>query len=53
MEINYNFPKDNSHVNNLAFVRALFIRDTIEQLNISFEEKQMLKNEILEYLQKT
>lgn len=53
MEINYNFPKDNSHISNLAFVRALFIRDTIELLDVSFEEKQMIKEEILEYLKKT
>lgn len=53
MKIKYNIPKDNSHISNLAFIRALFIRDTIEKLNISFEEKEELKEEILEYLKKT
>ena len=47
MEIKYNIPKDNGHINNLAFIKALFIRDTIDKLNISFEEKENLKNEIL------
>jgi len=53
MEINYNFPKDNCHINNLAFIRALFIRDTIEKLDISFSEKEELKKQILEYLKNT
>lgn len=52
MEFYYNIPKDNSHISNLAFIRALFIRDTIEKLNISLEEKKILKEEILEYLKK-
>lgn len=52
MEFYYNIPKDNSHISNLAFIRALFIRDTIEKFNISFEEKNELKEQILEYLKK-
>lgn len=53
MEIKFNIPKDNSHISNLAFIRALLIRDTIEKLNITIEEKEELKEEILEYLKKT
>lgn len=53
MEIKYNFPKDNSHINNLAFIRALFIRDTIESLDVSIEEKNAIRKDILEYLKKT
>lgn len=53
MEIKINLPKDNIHIKNLAFVRALLIRDTIENLNVSYQEKEKLKNEILEYLKKT
>ena len=41
MEIKYNFSKDNSHINNLAFIRALFIRDTIESLDVSIEENNV------------
>ena len=53
MEIYYNIPKDNSHINNLAFIKALFIRDTIEKLDLDINEKENLKKEILEYLKKT
>lgn len=53
MEIKFNIPEDNSHISNLAFIRALLIRDTIEKLNITIEEKEELKEEILEYLKKT
>lgn len=52
MEIKMIFPKDNIHINNLAFVKALMIKNTIENLNISYEEKQTLRKEILEYLKK-
>lgn len=53
MEIKLNFPKDNSHIYNLAFVRALLIRDTIESLSITYQEKENLRKDILEYLKKT
>ena len=53
MEIKYNFSKDNSHINNLAFIRALFIRDTIERLDVSIEEKNAIRKDVLEYLKKT
>lgn len=53
MEIKLNFSKDDSHISNLAYIKALLIKCTIEQLNISFEEKEKLRQEILEYLKKT
>lgn len=53
MEINYNIPKDNSHLYNLAFIKAVFIRDTIDKLNIGINEKENLKKEILEHLKRT
>lgn len=53
MKIKINFPEDNSYISNLAFVRALLIRDTIESLDITYEEKEKLRKEILEYLKKT
>lgn len=52
MKIKLNFPKDNSHINNLAFIRAILIRDTIENLDITYQEKENLRKEILEYLKK-
>ena len=53
MEIKINFPEDNSHISNLAYIKALLIKSTIENLNISYEEKIKFKNEILEYLANT
>lgn len=50
MEIILNFPKDNQHIQNLAFIKALLIKGTIESLNISYEEKQQLRKEVLEHL---
>ena len=53
MEIQYHFTKDNSHVKNLAFIRALLIKCTIEQLDISYEKKVELKRKVLAYLKNT
>lgn len=53
MEIKFNFPEDNSHISNLAFVKALLIKVTIDNLDVSYEQKLDLKNKILEYLKKT
>ena len=52
MKVKLNFPKDNSHIHNLAFVRALLIRDTIESLKITYQEKEHLRKSILDYLEK-
>lgn len=53
MEIKIKLPEDNSHISNLAYIKALLIKSTIENLNISYEEKIKFKNEILEYLANT
>ncbi len=54
MDIKINIPKDNnSYISNLAFVRALLINSTIEKLDITYSEKEELKNKILEYLKNT
>lgn len=54
MDIKINIPKDNnSHISNLAFVKALLINSTIEKLDINYNEKEELKNKILEYLKNT
>ena len=51
MDIQLNFPNNNNnHISNLAFIRALLIKCTIEKLNISYLEKEELKRKILEYL---
>lgn len=54
MDIKINIPKDNNnHISNLAFVKALLINSTIEKLDITYNEKEKLKNKILEYLKNT
>ena len=53
MEIQFNSAENNAYVSNIAFIRALLIYSTIERFSISYEEKEKMKNEILEYLKKT
>lgn len=53
MEIKLNLPKNDDYISNLAFIKALLIKNTIEQLNISYEEKVSIKKEVLKNLNKT
>lgn len=53
MQIKINFSKDDVHINNLAFVKALMIKNIIENLSLTYDEKEKLRKEILEYLRKT
>lgn len=50
MQIKINTKNNENYIHNLAFIKALLIKDAIEGLNISYEEKVQIKNEILEYL---
>ena len=45
-----NTPENNVHIGNIAYIRALFIKTTIDNLNIQFNEKQKIFEDILEYL---
>lgn len=53
MQIQLNLPESDNYISNLAFIRALMIKKSIEDLDISYKEKELLKNEILETLKKT
>lgn len=53
MQIKINFSKDDVHIKNLAFVKALMIKNIIENLNLTYDEKEKLRKEILEYLKKS
>lgn len=53
MQIQFNFPESNNYISNLAFIKALMIKKSIEDLDISYEEKEQIKKEILETLKKT
>lgn len=50
MNIKINYPEHNEHIKNLAFIKALLIKCGIESLDMSTEEKEDLKEKILEYL---
>ncbi len=50
MKMKIDFPNDNSHISNLAFIRALLIRDTINNICDTYEEKEQVRREILNYL---
>jgi hypothetical protein len=45
-----NLPENNAHIGNIAYVRALFIKSTIESLKIETKEKEKIFNKMLEYL---
>ena len=51
MQIKINTGNNKEYIHNLAFVKALLIKESIENLDVSYEEKVQIKNEILEYLQ--
>lgn len=53
MEIKINVSEGDNHISNLAFVRALLIKNTIEKLDVNYKEKEELKNKVLEYLKHT
>ena len=53
MQIKINLPENKNYIHNLAFVKAIMIKKTIESLNISDENKEKIRTEILEYLKKT
>ena len=53
MEIKINLQENSSHISNLAFMKELMIKQAIEELNVSYEEKGRLRKEVLEYLKKT
>ena len=53
MQIKFNFPEGDNYISNLAFIKALMIKKSIEELDISYEEKEQIKKEILETLKKT
>ncbi len=50
MQIKINIKNNQNYIHNLAYIKALLINKTIESLNINYDEKIQLKNEVLEYL---
>ena len=50
MNVKVNYSKDNNHIYNLAFIRSLLIKTTIDSLKIEIEEKEEIRKNILEHL---
>ena len=50
MEIIINSSTNEKSMENIAFIRALLIKYSIENLGISYAQKEQLRKKILEYL---
>jgi len=37
-------------IENIAFIKAMLIKTSIEDLDISYKDKEKLKNKVLDYL---
>ena len=52
MDININISYGEESIHNLAFIKALFIKHNIESLNISYDQKETLRKQILKELER-
>lgn len=51
MDININLSYGEDSILNLAFIKALFIKHNIENLNINYDQKETLRKQILKELE--
>lgn len=51
MEVIINRNGEN-YIQNLAFIKAILIQEYIEYMNINLEEKEIVKKEVMDFLQK-
>lgn len=52
MDINVNFSYGDETINNIAFIKALLIKQSIENLNTNYAQKQYIKKEVLKELER-
>lgn len=52
MDININLSYGEESIHNLAFIKALFIKRNIDSLNISYNQKEILRKQILKELKR-
>lgn len=52
MNLIYNYQNSDAYIYNIAFIRALLIKQSINNLQITIEEKEKILASILEYLKK-
>lgn len=50
MNIKYNYQGSDAYIHNIAFIKALLIKCTINNLPIVEEEKDEVLNKVLDYL---
>ena len=51
MDIKINLSYGEESIHNLAFIKALFIKHNIENLNINYDQKETLRKQILKELE--
>lgn len=44
------YPENDAYIQNLAFIRALLLKESIENLNISLDDKKIIFQNVLQYL---
>lgn len=52
MDIKINLSYGEESIHNLAFIKALFIKHNIENLNISYDQKELLQKQVLKELER-
>ena len=52
MDIKINLSYGEESIHNLAFIKALFIKHDIESLNISYDQKETLRKQILKDIER-
>lgn len=52
MDLNINISYGEESVRNLAFLKALFIKLNIESLNISYEQKEKIRKQVIKELER-
>lgn len=51
MEIEIKNRKEESVMQNIAFIKAFLIKKTIDNLEVGYQKKEEIKKEIIEYLE--
>lgn len=51
MELEIKNRKEENAMQNIAFIKAFLIKKTIDNLEVSYQEKEEIKKKIIEYLE--
>ena len=47
MDVKVNYPTNDNYINNIAYIKALFIKTQIENLEVEFEKKSFYISKII------